>query len=97
MLALRAYFYRLRFVISVILATVLPILVTGIVLLNAAEQVLLAEKKQKLIAITEQMDFALPHSFAEMLAQSGMKVATREDLRPGKAMPRRRKAPGWWA
>lgn len=76
---LKAYFYRLRFVISVILAAVLPILVTGFVLLKAAEQALLDEKRQKLIAITEQMDFALTQSYEQILAQLGSGAETREE------------------
>jgi len=75
----KAYFYRLRFVVSVIVATVLPILITGIVLQKAAEQALLDEKKQKLIAITEQMDFALTQTYEEMIADMGGTNASREE------------------
>lgn len=76
---MKAYFYRLRFVVSVIVATVLPILITGIVLQKAAEQALLDEKKQKLIAITEQMDFALTQTYEEMIADMGGTNASREE------------------
>ena len=77
--SLKAYFYRLRFVLSVIAATVLPILITGFVLLDAAEDALLDEKKKKLIAITEQMDFALSQSYDELLRQMGGEGKTREE------------------
>ena len=76
---MKAYLYRLRFVVSVIAATVLPILITGIVLQKAAEQALLDEKKQKLIAITEQMDFALTQTYEEMIAEMGGTNASREE------------------
>ncbi|MFY0543847.1 two-component system sensor histidine kinase AtoS [Brevibacillus sp. H7] len=76
---MKAYFYRIRFVASVIAVTLLPILVTGIVLLQAAEQALLEEKKQKLIAITQQLDRALSKDFDEILRESGMQDAARPE------------------
>lgn len=76
---MKAYFYRLRFVLSVIVATVLPIVITGVVLLGATEQALLDEKEKKLIAITEQMDFALIHNYDELLRQMGGEARTREE------------------
>ncbi|MCG6197289.1 two-component system sensor histidine kinase AtoS, partial [Anoxybacillus sp. LAT_38] len=75
---MKAYLYRIRFVASVIAVTVLPILVTGAVLLRAAEQALLEEKKQKLIAVTEQLDYVLSKDFDAMLRERGMQAAPRE-------------------
>lgn len=75
---LRAYLYRIRLIASVIVATVLPILITGMVLLQAAEQALLEEKKQKLIAITQQLDFALPKDFDDLARTLGVENASRE-------------------
>jgi two-component system, NtrC family, sensor histidine kinase AtoS len=74
----KAYLYRIRFVASVIAVTVLPILVTGAVLLRAAEQALLEEKKQKLIAVTEQLDYVLSKDFDAVLRERGMLTAPRE-------------------
>lgn len=76
---MKTYLYRLRFVVSVIAATVLPILITGVVLQKAAEQALLEEKKQKLTAITEQMDVALTQTYAEMLVEMGGTEASRDE------------------
>lgn len=76
---MKTYLYRLRFVVTVIAATVLPILITGIVLQKAAEQALLEEKKQKLAAITEQMDVALTQTYAELLEELGGTNASREE------------------
>lgn len=75
---MKNYLYRIRFVATVIVVTVLPILITGIVLLNAAEQALLEEKKQKLIAITQQLDFALSKDFDDLLLEMGGTGASRE-------------------
>lgn len=75
---MKTYVYRIRFVASVIAATVLPIFITGIVLLNAAEQALLEEKKQKLIAITQQLDFALSKDFDSLVRELGVSGAARE-------------------
>ncbi len=74
---MKAYLYRIRFVASVIAVTVLPILVTGMVLLQAAEQALLEEKKQKLIAITRQLDHALSKDFDGILREAGLQDAAR--------------------
>jgi len=76
---MRAYLYRIRFLTAVILSTVLPIVVTGAVLLHAAEQALLEEKKQKLIAITEQLDYALSKDFDVLLRERNMQNAPRQE------------------
>jgi len=76
---MKAYFYRLRFVLSVVTATVLPILIMGLELLDAAEQALLDEKRQKLLAITEQLDFALTKTYDEILEQMGGTERTKEE------------------
>ncbi|USG64885.1 two-component system sensor histidine kinase AtoS [Brevibacillus ruminantium] len=75
---MRSYVYRIRFILSVIAVTVLPIIVTGIVLLKAAEQALLEEKEKKLVAITKQMDLALLTDFDTILREQGLENATRE-------------------
>ncbi|QRG68386.1 two-component system sensor histidine kinase AtoS [Brevibacillus choshinensis] len=75
---MKAYFYRIRLVASVVAVTILPILLTGMVLLHAAEQALLEEKKQKLIAITQQLDFALPKDYDDLTKRLGVVEATRE-------------------
>ncbi|WP_419878444.1 two-component system sensor histidine kinase AtoS [Brevibacillus centrosporus] len=75
---LKAYFYRIRLIASVVAVTILPILITGLVLLHAAEQALLEEKKQKLIAITQQLDFALPKDYDDLTKRLGVQEATRE-------------------
>jgi len=62
----KAYFYRIRLIAAVAAVTILPILITGPLLLHAAEQALLEEKKQKLIAITQQLDFALPKDYDDL-------------------------------
>ncbi|MDF2682109.1 MAG: two-component system sensor histidine kinase AtoS [Brevibacillus sp.] len=75
---MKAYFYRIRLIASVVAVTILPILITGMVLLHAAEQALLEEKKQKLIAITQQLDFALPKDYDDLTKKLGVQVASRE-------------------
>ncbi|MGG1662417.1 two-component system sensor histidine kinase AtoS [Brevibacillus sp. NRS-1366] len=75
----KSYIYRIRFVASVITVTVLPIVITGIVLLKAAEQALLKEKEQKLISITQQLDFALTKDYDELVIELGLSGASRED------------------
>lgn len=74
---MRSYVYRIRFILSVIAVTVLPIIVTGIVLLKAAEQALLEEKEKKLVAITRQMDLALLKDFDTILREQGLQNAPR--------------------
>lgn len=74
----KSYVYRIRFIVSVIAVTVLPIIVTGVVLLKAAEQALLQEKEKKLLAITEQLDFALSQDFENVLREEGLQNASRE-------------------
>ncbi|WP_126425215.1 two-component system sensor histidine kinase AtoS [Brevibacillus marinus] len=76
---MKQYLYRIRFVVAVIVAIVLPILVTGGVLLDIAEQALLAEKREKLIAITHQLDYALPDDFDALLAKAGAQGASRAE------------------
>ncbi|MEJ8546371.1 two-component system sensor histidine kinase AtoS [Brevibacillus borstelensis] len=75
---MKSYVYRIRFIVSVIAVTVLPIIVTGIVLLKAAEQALLQEKEKKLLAITQQLDFALSQDFENVLREQGMQNASRK-------------------
>lgn len=78
---MRAYLFRIRFVASIIAVTVLPIVVTGIVLLNIAERALLEEKQAKLIAITQQLDYALPNDFATLLRQqNGLKQNRQQQI-----------------
>lgn len=74
---MKAYMYRIRLIASVIAATVLPILITGFVMVHAAEQALLEEKKQKLIAITQQLDLALPNDFDDLAKSRGVQNASR--------------------
>lgn len=76
---MKAYLYRIRFVASVIAVTVLPIIFTGMVLLKAAEQALLEEKKQKLIAITQQLDYALTVDFEQLVQNAGAANASRAE------------------
>jgi len=76
---MKQYLYRIRFVIGVIIATVLPILVTGSVLMDIAGQALLEEKREKLIAITHQLDYALSDDFDALLAEQRMLQASREE------------------
>ena len=76
---MKTYLYRIRFVVAVIVVTVLPIIITGIVLVKSAEQALLAEKKQKLIAITQQLDFALSKDFDTIIVEAGLEKAEKED------------------
>ncbi|NQF16792.1 two-component system sensor histidine kinase AtoS [Brevibacillus sp. HB1.3] len=75
---MKTYLYRIRFVMAVIVVTVLPIIITGIVLVKSAEQALLAEKKQKLIAITQQLDFALSKDFDTIVVEAGLEKAEKE-------------------
>lgn len=75
---MKAYIYRIRLIASVVAVTILPILITGMVLLNAAEQALLEEKKQKLLAITQQLDFALSKNYDELIGEIGAQKATRQ-------------------
>ncbi|MFD2369102.1 two-component system sensor histidine kinase AtoS [Brevibacillus sp. GCM10020057] len=74
---MKANFYRIRLIASVVAVTILPILITGLVLLHAAEQALLEEKKQKLIAITQQLDFALPKDYDDLARRLGVQEASR--------------------
>ncbi len=78
MTGVKAFFYRIRFVVAAIVAAVLPIVVTGVVLLGIAEQALIEEKKQKLIAITQQLDYALPNDFDTILREGGAAGRNRE-------------------
>ncbi|MFI8716192.1 helix-turn-helix domain-containing protein [Brevibacillus brevis] len=75
---MKTYLYRIRFVMAVIVVTILPIIITGIVLVKSAEQALLAEKKQKLIAITQQLDFALSKDFDTIVVEAGLEKAEKE-------------------
>ncbi len=78
---MKAYLYRIRFVASVIAVTVLPIVVTGIILLTIAEHALLKEKQAKLIAITQQLDYALSNDFNSILQeQKGLSLSREQQI-----------------